>query len=436
MGIDSNHPRYEEKQSQWARCRDTYNGDDAVKGKKEDYLPRLSSQSDASYSAYAKRASFYNTVKRTIHGLAGAVMRIEPVVEGGNDKWLEDITTTGMSLNDFVYYMLTEQLLTGRQGVLVEHDSVRPYLTGYTTEQITNWMDDTIVLREEYRAINPNDRYDSKYEVQYRELTNAEGAYSVNIWREIKGKWAIYETILPDKRGTMLDEIPFIGLTVDGFNLNPESPPLLNLADMNLSHYRTSADLEHGRHFTALPTPYVTGISDSDSPLSIGSESAWILPDPSSKAGFLEFSGQGLAALDTAMEQKRSMMASLGAQLLEGQGGQAEATETVKLRQNAESSVLMRAVKSVEDALNKSLALMAQWDGGSEVKVTLNTDFSDSTIGPQEMTALMGLWQSGGISHESLLYNMKRGEVIPSDVEIEEEIDRIDVQMGAMEADI
>ena len=219
---------------------------------------------------------------------------------------------------------------------------------------------------------------------------------------------------------------------MDGFNLNPKAPPLLNLADVNLSHYRTSADLEHGRHFTALPTPYVTGV-DVDSELSIGAESAWVLPDSASRAGYLEFSGSGLAALDTAMEQKRSMMASLGAQLLEGQKNGVEATETVKLRQNSEASVLMRTVKSVEEALSKSLNMMSEWEGGPEITVSLNTDFADSVIGSQDMVALMGLWQSGAISHESLLWNMKRGEVIPPDVSIEEERDRIDVQMGAMD---
>ena len=64
------------------------------------------------------------------------------------------------------------------------------------------------------------------------------------------------------------------------------------------------------------------------------------------------------------------------------------------------------------------------------MRVRLNTDFADSVIGSQEMVSLMGLWQSGAISHESLLYNMKRGEILPPDVSVEEERDRIDVQTG------
>jgi hypothetical protein len=204
---------------------------------------------------------------------------------------------------------------------------------------------------------------------------------------------------------------------------------MLGLADMNLSHYRTSADLEHGRHFTALPTPYVTGV-DAESELSIGAESAWVLPDPSSRAGYLEFSGQGLRALETAMDQKRSMMASLGAQLLEGQKAGVEASETLRLRQNSEMSALMKAVKTVESGLNHAFEYMTEWEGGNQISVSINTDFSDTKIDPQVMTALMQAWQSGAISHETFLWNLKRGEILPSGVEIEDERDRINLQAG------
>ena len=40
----------------------------------------------------------------------------------------------------------------------------------------------------------------------------------------------------------------------------------------------------------------------------------------------------------------------------------------------------------------------------------------------------MGAWQSGGISHETFLHNMKKGEIIPDDVSVEDEKDRIDMQ--------
>ncbi len=432
MGIESKHPYYVEAVEQWERIRCSYKGSDAVKEKGEAYLPKLGGSTDDEYTAYKLRGVYYNGIERTVKGLIGAVMRIDPIVEVPKklEPLLEDITGTGVPFKDFVSYMLSEQLLMGRQGILVDRDEVRPYLTGYSTEQIVNWLDDRIIIEETYRKINANDPYQSEYDTQYRELIKEGEGYIVRIWRKVKKDWAIVEELFPSKLGKSLDEIPFISLSGDGFNLEPSSPPMLALADTGLSMYRTSADLEHGRHFTALPTPYVTGIDDTTE-LKIGSGSAWILPDSSSRAGYLEFSGQGLQALETAMEEKRSMMASLGAQLLQSQKAGVESADSVRLRQNAEASTLISVVKTVERAIQSSLQTMAEWEGlTEEVKVILNTDFVDTKINAQDMTSLMGAWQSGAISHDTFLFNMKKGEILPPETTIEDEKSLIDVQVG------
>ena len=435
MGIESKHPYYVEASNQWTRIRDSFDGSDAIKSKGVDYLPKLSGQDKAQYDAYRLRGVYYNGIERTVSGLIGAVMRVDPIIEASPklEELFQDITGTGVSLNDFISMMLSEQLLMGRQGVLVDRNEERPYLTGYTTEQITNWIDDTVVLQETYRKVDSKDRYKSEYAIQYRELTKDEdGKYVVRIWRDNKG-WSVVEEIYPTMRGDGLDGVPFVAVSGDGFNLEPSKPSLLSLADTGLSLYRTSADLEHGRHFTALPTPYVTGI-DGDSELSIGSGTAWILPNEQSKVGYLEFSGQGLKALEVAMDEKRSMMASLGAQLLQTQKSGIEAADTVRLRQNAEASTLMSTVKTVEQAIQTALQVMAEWEGiKGDVTVKLNTDFVDTKINAQDMTSLMGAWQSGGISHETFLYNMKRGEILDPETSIEDEKDRIDVQAGEVE---
>jgi hypothetical protein len=434
MGIESKHPYYMEATHQWSRIRDSFEGSDAVKDKGINYLPKLSGQDRGQYEAYRLRAVYYNGIERTVSGLIGAVMRVDPIIEAPEklQGLFRDITGTGVSINDFISMMLSEQLLMGRQGILVDRSEDRPYLTGYTTEQITNWLDDTIVIQETYKKVDPKDKYKSEYAIQYRELTlDDEGKYVVRVWRDHSG-WAVHEEFYPTTRGDALDGIPFVAISGDGLNLEPGKPPLLALVDMSLSLYRTSADLEHGRHFTALPTPYVTGI-DIDSELTIGSGSAWVLPNEQSKVGYLEFSGQGLRALEVAMDEKRSMMASLGAQLLQSQKAGIEASDTVRLRQNAEASTLISTVKSVETSIQTALQVMAEWEGiQGDITVKLNTDFVDTKIGAQDMTSLMGAWQSGAISHETFLYNMKRGEILEPGVNIEDEKDRIDMQAGEL----
>ncbi len=433
MPINTEHPSLAKYTEKWKRSRDTFAGDDDIKAAGEAYLPKLSGQTDDDYKAYKLRGLFFNAVDRTIEGLVGAVMRIDPITENMPDDWRDDITNTGVNLNDFISGVLVEQLLTARQGILVDRSEDRPYLTGYKAETITNWLSDgTIVLRESYSDVDETDRYKTSIKTQYREITKSEHGHVVHvIWRKVsdKGDWAISKTIPITKRGQSVDSDMFIPITLDGANFTPEKPPLLNLVDVNLSHYRTTADLEHGRHYTALPTPVVSGDITPGTQLKIGAATAWVLPTGST-ATYLEFTGQGLKALEVALDDKRSMMASLGAQLLDGRKNQAEAHETVRIRANSETSVLTRAVQTTENAINSALVKMAEWDGVTAPTVKLNRDFVDAKLDATMIGQLMNAFLGGGMTLETLLWNFKRGEVLGPETDIETEVAKIALNSG------
>lgn len=427
MPIDTLHPSYKKYSDKWVRIRDTFEGSDAVKDKGSKYLPKLQGQNKEQFNAYKMRALYFDGVERTVRGLVGAVMRIEPIIEAPAklENLFNDITNTGVSLNNLISIMLQEQLLMARQGLLVDYDDYdkRPYIVHYTTEQITNWFDDKIILEEAFK-VSEADIYDVEFKTQYRELSIIDNKYIVNIWQKNnKDEWIKGDNIIAKNKNKVLDFIPFVSISTDGFNLEPSKSSILSLSDVSLSLYRTSADLEHGRHYTALPTPYVIGYDDqgNDFVLDIGPSKVWLLPD-AKEVNYLEFTGQGLKALDVGMSEKTAMMAALGSQLLQSQKSGVEAADTVRLRQNAEASTLISAVKMVEGSIEKALNIMNDWDGGTgDIKVKLNTDFVDSRMSPQDITALMSAWQSGAISHDTFLYNLKRGEILNSDIQTEKE---------------
>ena len=79
MPINDPHPEYEAMAERWKRCRAVAAGSDAVKAAGTEYLPRpegmAHSWGDAGYSAYLKRALFFNATSRTIDGLAGSIFQ-------------------------------------------------------------------------------------------------------------------------------------------------------------------------------------------------------------------------------------------------------------------------------------------------------------------------------------------------------------------------
>jgi hypothetical protein len=78
MPVNSTHPDYDANGPAWARARDAFAGEDAVKAGGERYLPRLDAQTTKDYEMYLARASFFNATARTADGFVGLIFRREP----------------------------------------------------------------------------------------------------------------------------------------------------------------------------------------------------------------------------------------------------------------------------------------------------------------------------------------------------------------------
>jgi hypothetical protein len=465
MPVNSEHPEYKARLAQWVRCDDCVEGSDAVKAAGEEYLPRLEGQMDTllgakEYSAYKTRALFYNATSRTVDGLAGLVFRKDTQIEmplGKTEQatFLSDITQTGVTFDSFAKNVVRAMLTAGRVGILVDRPIAvanetqgDPFLTLYDARDIINWQMDRragkiqltrLVLREAAADPNPADPFEPIHLLQYRELfLDNDGVYTQQVWREKEStddqgrkssEWVKYGApIIPTMRDKPFDFIPFTVANVSSIQMNVEKAPLLDLVDVNLSHYRSSADLEHARHYTALPTPWVAGF-DTSTTLKIGSGTAWVSDNPDATAGILEFQGSGLSECRNALEDKQKMMAVLGARLLEEQKTAVEAADTIKTRTSGEQSIMRSLVATASEALQRALNWMMAWQGLKEtVKVELNQDFIDTRLDPTEQQTLMLAYQAGTISFETYYWNLNRGEMTRPGVTAEQEKALIDAE--------
>lgn len=461
MGIETLHPQYSKRLPQWQRCMDCFEGSDRIKSeeRRTTYLPTLSGQNDVEYVAYITRALFFNATGRTVQGLVGAMVRNEPTFKlpGAMDDWTKDLTPDHHSAVELVKQIGEAILLYNRALLLVDRPEVdesrgiedRPYIAMYDALAITNWQTEPfprVVLKETFFERDEKDEYSRRESTQYRELLLLDGVYTQRLWRKVprtqtgpskSEEYGIYRTITPTRRGQRMTELPVVWLSMQGLVQKIEKSPLLDLVDVNISHFHNSADLEHGRHFTALPTPWVSGVSAEElgGKMRIGSATAWALPNPQSRAGFLEFSGQGLAAIAEGMRSKEEMMAALGARLLQQpRRTQVEAAETARIHASGEVSALTAVAVAAEEGLEKALEIAREWEGVSgKVEARLNRDFIDTRLAPQELTALLSAWQQGGISIDTFLWNLKQGELLPPDDTIDEEKARIEASNAEQE---
>ena len=456
-GVRATHPDYDKMVERWKRCEDAAEGEHAIHKAGAKYLPKLAEETDADYQARLKRTPFFNAVWRTISGLKGMLFRKSPqrVVPASIEPFMADVDMAGTPLDLFAQDIAEELLTLGRIGILIDRPpmplnadgtaltvaqaealGLRPMMQSYDADEVINWKEErinnamqlTLVVLCEDAAIS-GDQFGHETEERYRVLDLINGVYRQRVFRiDDKGNdEQVGEDIFPLMNNQPMNYIPFVFIGVDDVGSEVESTPLLDLVDMNLHHYQVSADYEHGCHFSGLPTLFISGYRpDETAPkIYIGGSSANCLPDPNAKAFYAETAGN-FTALRENLNEKKAEMAVLGARMLEGQKAAVESAETLQQRSAGEQSQLAGMAQILGMAMTQCLRIFADWSGADgEVEYKLSTDFVPVGMTAQELTALVGAWQSGAISQQVLFDNLQRGELIAAGVTFDEEQARI-----------
>ena len=453
MPADTKHKDFEKYQETYQKIRDCKAGESAVKIAGEAYLPKLTGQKPAAYERYIARGSFYNAMGRTVNALTGLVMRKEPMFEVPKEieDDLENITSNNLSIIELTRECIEAALSYARQGLLVDADNTgkKVFIAVYDAMSIINWRMQVIdgeekltmlVLQETCSKIDDKDKFVTKDIPQVRVLQlegeDQEGVIPgkliVKVYqkKEQSSNWEqVGEDMMPNIQNKRLDYIPFVFIGAMANEISPEKPPLADLATLNIGHWRMEVDYKHGLHLCAIPTPWAAGFP-KNAELYIGPEKAWVTEEIGATCGYLEFTGQGLSAIKEALERAEQHMATMGSRVLEQQKKSQEAFATVKSRQGSDSATLENIAGTVEKGLEKALTLYSLWKGRGdvEIEVTLNRDFVDVELNPQQLTAMLAAVQAGKMSTDSFLWNLKRGELISPDKSIEDELSEIELE--------
>lgn len=455
--VDSHHPLYDSMSDSWQSCRDCVAGQKAIHAAGERYLPKLTDQTDSDYQAYKTRAQFFNATWRTISALSGMIFRRPPVIDVAPsvEPYLDDVTMSGISFHILAQRATLEVLTTGRLGVLVDYPqqsvegmtladaqklNLRPSMNTYPAESIINWKTTwsrnrtvlSMVVLTESAALEPDNEFEHKTETRYRVLDLFNNQYRVRVFRinDKKEDEQVGKDLFPLMNGKPLDFIPFYFIGVDDMTPEIDDPPLNDLVDLNLDHYRLDADYKHGLHFTGLPTPVVAGYTreNENEKLYVGSSSAWVFSDPRAKATYLEYTGQGLSAIQAAKASDEQNMAILGARLLSSEKKAVETAQTAQIHRAGESSILSAISSTISIGLTMALNTFCEWAGSpGKWSVVLNDEFMPPEVTPQELAEWLKGWQMGapGFSDQGLFDILQKREVVMPGVTLKEEQERI-----------
>jgi len=116
-------------------------------------------------------------------------------------------------------------------------------------------------------------------------------------------------------------------------------------------------------------------------------------------------------------------MSTLGVTKLFGQKFVAESAEAKRIDQAQSNSVLSIISQELESALNQAFAFAAKYVGMEPPEITIDRDFDYYRLIGQDVSVLAQLNQMGKISDSMLLEILRRGEVLPDNINIEDELE-------------
>jgi len=469
------HEDYVEMFPVWSKCREAVDGGVRVKAQGEKYLPRLNStQSDKDYQDYVDRAFWYGATGKSVNAFYGMIFRKDPVIDTDSDvdgqkerarRALENVTTDGKNHVDLIRSAVMEVMVVNRVGILedfppmvdeegfyiertqleAEQEGAQSSTSLYKAEDIINWKVEGVngrrvpvffVLREvmdEENPVNPlNPQAVDVYRILFLErqedgsIEYKQAVLKGERENDNKTHYYVNQVITPIMNNEVMRTIPFWILDENGVDYdNVQTPVIYDLVELNLAHYRNSADYERELHKVSIKTAVFPGWNSEEfgDPEIGGAISA-----PPDQTPFI-LESNGTSPLKEEMLEKEKRMASLGAEMMAQRGRYVQSAETAQIMSRGESSIIASLAQMVGCVFSEVFTFKGEWSGFiSEediVSVSLNTDFDESHYDPQDLKTLFELLQAGGISFDVFFYAMKKLELYPPNWTKEHEIEAI-----------
>ena len=420
----------------------------------ETLLAQEPAELEDAWQRRVSRATFSPFTVRIAEQAAGLVLRKPIVLESKEQdgevdpywtEFLNNVDGRGTSLPSFARRLLISSLLYGHGGCLVDYPSreaapslqaerlagMRPYFCQVDAKQIIGWRFEEgnplaqvdQVRINEYVSV-PFGEFGDKTIRQVRVLEP--GKYRVfrrESDRDVDSPggsqgWYVHE------EGTIsLDVVPLALTYSQKVSDFVSSPPLLSIANLNISHAQRSADLAHSLHVAAMPIMVMKGFDDAPDPAGLSVNNAILLP-PEGDAFMVEPASQSFQAQQDFISQLEEQMNSLGISTLFAQKMGAETAESKKMSRTDSDSLLVVVSRDLESMLQTAFEMAAAYVGKEAPLVRLDRDFDLQTLDGNQVGQYLQLYTNNTITLETLLAALKKGEILP-DIDVEEEVELV-----------
>ena len=427
--VESPNTAYLNMEPHWLLIEALLSGTYGIRKGHRKYLPQEVRELDEAYDNRLLRstlAPYYVRLERMLAGmLTRKPVRLEDVSDVVTEQ-LFDVDLQGNDLNVWTYETARKCIRYGHVGVLVDApkagENGRPYYVTFTPREILGWRSEIADGKQQLTMVRlmekitvPDGLYGEKQVEQVRVLTP--GAFEIH-QKDEKGEFR-----LVDEGRTSLSEIPFSVAYSNRVGVLESRPPLADIAELNLKAYQVQSDLDNQLHISAVPMLAIYGFPQSAEEISAGPGEALALP-AEARSEYIEPSGNSYNAQFQRLDQIAQQINELGLAAVLGQKLSAETAEAKRIDRSQGDSTMMVIAQQMQDLIDNCLTFHAQYMQQSQVGSSfINRDFLATRLEPQEIQALLQLYNAGTITQETLLNQLSAGEVLGDEFDVEEEVE-------------
>ena len=435
----------------WEIMKAVTNGTEYLRENSQAFLPLEPREDHEAYLSRVNRAVFSPYTQRLIRAATGLIMR-KPITLIGDPYWTDifakDVDGCGSDLDEYARRVLICSLTYGQSHILVDFPAPtgalslaeeraqnrRPYWIEVDPMNIYGWRLD--------REVN----YGSIVQVRIAEkAVVATGDFGERVFDQVRviepGKYRIYRKSEPKKdlisvednsyAGNFdltenekdyeliesgdysLGEVPLVSVYAGKTDTLTSKPPLLDIAYLNLAHFQRQADLIHSLHVASQPMLVMEGWDDQTKDMDISVNYA-MATQPGNKIYYVEPAASAFEAQTAEIQELQLQMATLGISTLSQQKFVAESADARRLDRVDTNSMLSMVSLELEQKLQKSFNLSAQYLGIEPPEVSISRDFDIDRLIGQDITALTSLFDQKVIDREEFREILVQGEVLPT----------------------
>lgn len=445
--VDTTSVLYTAMEEKWRMIHALLGGTQAMRDAGKEYLPIEPAEEANKYALRRDRSflfgAYASSVKRIVAKPFSRPVDVDPSFIGKLERFDEDVDGEGTNLTQFAKQFFEHGVNYGLSHFLVDFPTmpenatmadeigVRPIWLHVAPPQLIFWRAESkngvnilTEIRFKETSISPRGDYGDEEIETIR-------VYKKDTWEVWQRKGSNWEPIIEGKNS--LGFIPLITVYLNKDSFLTASPPLEDLAWLNVRHWQSDSDQTNILRFARCGILHAKGFSDKEAEgINIGPNELITSVNENAALVWVEHTGKAIAAGADNISDLEERMELLGLQPFIARSSASTATSKIIDESKIETEV-QAWIRALEIALAQGIAITETWMEITESRAVVDifNEFSLSVKATADIDQLLKIRLAREITSETFLKELKRRALISDSVVIEDEVKAAQEELNA-----